>query len=133
MPEKLSFLSSPTIKLPEIDAALLEHYDDAWLDAAFEARLEASGEDLRTETTRRILDDLFGCGKPAASAERKGDDTVENTELSRYIPEFKDDGPIPNLPENADDEQLKTFAEAHPLVKKAKRILGAHIVSITKN
>ncbi len=120
------------IKLAEIDASLLEHHHDNWLDNAFDDALQRNGDDLRPLKNAPSLAASLG-GKPRQLSDEQDAAAETPAEFTRFIPAEKDDGPIPVLPPNPTEADLRDFAENHPLVKKAKRIFGASVVSVERS
>ncbi|HUF04581.1 MAG TPA: DNA polymerase III subunit gamma/tau [Aridibacter sp.] len=132
---------SMPVKLPPIPAEELDHIEDAWLDAAFERALERAGDDLvpiadASSLARQIVGEIREDDprdevpepKARASEPNRALEIVE--EMARE-PDF--DGVIPVLPEDPSEEDLLRFAEAHPLVKKAKRMFRGEIVEVRQD
>lgn len=141
--EKSSFIdpASMPVKLPPIPSEELEHVEDAWLDAAYERALEREGDDLEPfADAASIVEQIVGevledggkeesTGAPERSAQpNRAIEIVE--EMTR---EPEESGLIPELPADPTEEDLLAYAEAHPLVKKAKRLFRGEIVKVRKD
>jgi hypothetical protein len=137
----LSFIDSMPVKLAPIDAELLEHVDDTWLDAAYENKLERSGDDLSPMAdASRLVVDLLGksvaAGVGHAAANGSAAAAAPALSLAYTPPDFSESDDIPepaSLSENATDEELLAYASNHPLARKAMRIFRAKIVEVTRN
>jgi len=137
----LSFIDSMPVKLAPIDAELLEHVDDTWLDAAYENKLERSGDDLSPMAdASRLVVDLLGksvaAGVGHAAANGSAAAAAPALSLTYTPPDFSESDDIPepaSLSENATDEELLAYASNHPLARKAMRIFRAKIVEVTRN
>ena len=139
--KSLDLIASMPIKFPPISAEELEHIDDSWLDDAFERELQMLGDDLSPiPNASKIVEDLLdenyinqistkietsNGGAPTAFAPAK--------ETVAFVPpgyETEISEEIPVLPENPTEEQLRQYAEQHPLVKKTLRIFRGEIVEV---
>ena len=137
----LRFLDSMPVKLAPIDAEALEHVEDSWLDAAYERKLERSGDDLSPiDDAVSIAEGLLGkvAGEQTpVSAGNVATAAAAAPALSAVFtpPEFdeSDEDYEPTLlPENATDQDLVAYATKHPLTRKAMRIFRAKIVRVEK-
>ena len=138
----LGFLDSVNLPLPDIDSEDLEHVEDAWLDNAFDQRLLATGDDLMPiADAPDIAAEAIGGGSREKVAVTNGFSngvgtaTAPAREAAVYMPPVFDDEPtaeMPILSENSSEDELIAYAKAHPVVKKALRILGGTIVEVKK-
>ena len=141
----MSFLETMPIKLAPIDAEALEHVEDTWLDAAYDRKLVSSGDDLAPIATASSLVERFlhGAGSQAASAAAGANGTAVATSpasAAGFAPTYappvfpeSDETTIPDrLPDNATEEEMRTYVSGHPLTKKAMRIFRATIVEVTR-
>ncbi len=136
-------IESMPVKLPPIDAEELEHIEDAWLDDAYDRKLQISGDDLsplpnaanfveillgeHTLQSVTATIETFNGGAATAAAPAK-------TPVVFVPPGYEDEisEEIPLLPENPSDAEMWQYAENHPLVKKALRIFRGKIVEVKK-
>ncbi|MGQ0542346.1 MAG: DNA polymerase III subunit gamma/tau [Blastocatellia bacterium] len=129
----LSFVDSLPIKLPPIDSAELEHFDDVWLDNTFEEQLALSGDDLAViEAAPKLAAMILGRSAVAVAASANGA-SAPAFDISAYAqPVFEEDVPIerPVLSENPTEDELKAWAATHPTVRAAMRAFRAEIVSV---
>jgi len=137
------FLESIAFKMPQISAEDLEHTEDNWLDAAFEAKLTREGDNLLPiKNAAKIVEPLFEKDKSQMAT---GKSESANGSLAAAVParekttfampvfdSEEDSDEIPTLPENPTEEELLVYAHNHPLVKKALRIFRGKIVEIKK-
>lgn len=141
----MSFLETMPIKLAPIDAEALEHVEDTWLDAAYDRKLVRSGDDLAPIATAPILVERFlqGTGSQAASVAAGTNGTAVATAQApsagfqpTYAPPVfpePDETTLPDrLPDNATEEEMRTYISSHPLARKAMRIFRATIVEVTR-
>ena len=143
---KLSFNPNEMpVKMIPISEEELEHVEDDWLDDAYELKLQLAGDNLMPiKNGSKILEIVLGesvenqisaqidisSGNGTAAARAK-----EKTEPIFVPPGFdieEENGEIPVLPENPTDEEMRIYAESHPLVKKIIRIFRGNIVEIKK-
>ncbi|MDM7922483.1 MAG: hypothetical protein QUS14_09290, partial [Pyrinomonadaceae bacterium] len=128
----LSFVQNLPAKLPPIEADELTHYEDGKLDEAFETALERSGEVLGPIRNASGLVDIL-TGKAAAEAEKRAE---RERDLSAYAPPelepIDDNAPLPELTDDATDEELMAYAKAHPAVRRAMRIFRAQVVEVKR-
>jgi DNA polymerase-3 subunit gamma/tau len=129
----LSFVDSMPVRLPPIPSEDLEHVENEWLDNAYEAKLERSGDDLvpiRGAST--LVASLFGTSM-AASASANGSAAAPAIDFSAYsAPVFEEDptAQITELSANPTKEELFLYAQSHPLARRAMRIFKAKIVDV---
>ncbi|MDQ6787767.1 MAG: DNA polymerase III subunit gamma/tau [Acidobacteriota bacterium] len=135
-------LEAMPVKLPEISAEELEHIEDAWLDAEFERKLFAAGDDLNpfrniSQLVEVLLTENVVQNSFAMKIESSGGAAFApaKEKTSFAMPVFEEEkisDEIPVLPENPTDEQLWQYAENHPLAKKALRIFRGKIIEVTR-
>ena len=136
----LGFLDSLPVKLAPIESEALEHVEDTWLDAAYERKLELTGDDLLPiQRASDMAETLFGkqpIGNVSSSAANGASASTAAPALSMvYAPPDleEEEVPLPEaLPANATDEDLMNYAANHPLARKAMRIFRAKIVSVKR-
>ena len=136
----LGFLDSLPVKLAPIESEALEHVEDTWLDAAYERKLELTGDDLLPiQRASDMAETLFGkqpIGNVSSSAANGASASAAAPALSMvYAPPDleEEEVPLPEaLPANATDEDLMNYAANHPLARKAMRIFRAKIVSVKR-
>jgi len=135
----MSFVASLPVKLSPISSEELEHIDDKWLDPAFEAKLERSGDDLYPiKGAAEILQNALGLqaeNAAAAVSNSNGTAAAPARQPTVYaVPEFDLDEPVPLpvLSENPTEPELIAYAKAHPAARLAMRIFRAKVVSVTK-
>lgn len=130
------------LKLPPISAEELEHTEDAWLDDAFERKLNQLGDDL---TPLKNISDLVALllgetpqNNFPAHVETSGGNSAAAAPakiISNFVmPDFDEEisGEIPVLPENPTEEEMWHYASSHPMMKKALRMLRGKIVEVKK-
>ncbi len=130
------------IKLLPITSEELEHIEDNWLDAEYERKLQQAGDNLRfiknaADIAALLLgENALNSNSAAFDSTNNGAGTATATAKSKpsfVIPQLEAeeiDEEIPILAENPTDEEMRHYAENHPLVKKALRIFRAKIVEI---
>jgi len=138
-----SNLESLPMKLPPILAEELEHIEDAWLDDAFERKLQQLGDDLSPiKNASQIVELLLGENQQnsfAAKIEISNGGAAAafapaKDKPSFVIPEFDEEesAEIPILPENPTEEEMWQYAQNHPLVKKVLRVFRGEITEVSK-
>ncbi|MBA4121066.1 MAG: DNA polymerase III subunit gamma/tau [Acidobacteria bacterium] len=138
-----SNLESLPMKLPPILSEELEHIEDAWLDDAFERKLQQLGDDLSPiKNASEIVESLLGENQQnsfAAKIEFSNGGAATafapaKDKPSFVIPEFDEEESteIPVLPENPTDEEMWQYAQNHPLVKKVLRVFRGKIVEVNR-
>ncbi len=136
----LSFVDDIAVRLPDIDSEYLEHIEDAWLDSAYETKLEITGDDLSPiPAAQKMAEMLFGKRSQSESSSAGQNGSAAAAAKARSIPNITpefydetDDTPPTELPENPTQEQLMEHARSHPTVKAALRIFRAEIVNVHK-
>lgn len=132
---KAEFLDSVPFDLSPLSDEELEHIEDKWLDAAYEKKLLLSGDDLNNIKTSSIIAQKF---TPQREISKIADEDGSDIEIAvrnpapQFVPPAFDDGPddIYQLPVDPGPEDLRKYAETHPLVKKALRIFRGEIKEI---
>lgn len=132
-----NFINDIPVRLPDIDSEYLEHTDDAWLDTAYEMKLERSGDDLMPiASAQKMTEMLLGKrSQTESSAFQNGAAAAKARSIPDLTPEFYDEideTPPIELPKDPSQEQLMQFARSHPTVKAALRIFRAEIKSVSK-
>ncbi len=138
-----SNLESLPMKLPPILSEELEHIEDAWLDDAFERKLQQLGDDLSPiKNASEIVELLLGENQKnsfAAKIEFSNGGAATafapaKDKPSFVIPEFDEEESteIPVLPENPTEEEMWQYAQNHPLVKKVLRVFRGKIVEVSR-
>ncbi len=136
-------IESLPMKLPPILSEELEHIEDAWLDDAFERKLQQLGDDLSPiKNASEIVELLLGENQPNSFAAKieflNGGAAAAfapaKDKPSFVIPEFDEEesAEIPVLPENPTEEEMWQYAQNHPLVKKVLRVFRGKIVEVSK-
>jgi DNA polymerase III subunit gamma/tau len=131
-------LSSVRMALPQIDPERLEHFDDTYLDRAFDEALLRSGESLgllpNAAEMARLAAGTFAAETAVATAASVGQGP------SRFAPPAIPSSEVPPSPhhvppppENATEDELKAYAEAYPLVRNALRLFRGEIVSVNRS
>jgi DNA polymerase III subunit gamma/tau len=138
----LSFLDSLNLPLPDIDSEELEHVEDTWLDNAFDERLLASGDDLMPIANAPNIAAAAIGGRRDSTVSTNGHSNGSGTavaparETPVYTPPVFDDEPageLPVLSEDASEDELLAYANAHPVVRKALRIFRGKIVEVKRH
>ncbi|HEX6126642.1 MAG TPA: DNA polymerase III subunit gamma/tau [Pyrinomonadaceae bacterium] len=137
----LLFLDSLPVKLAPIDPEALEHVEDNLLDAAYEKKLQRTGDDLMPIPRASALVDTF-LGK-ASSAAASSSTTNGSTgsavapALTTFTPPVFDDpepsDDLPPLQENASDEEMVAYVSRHPLLRRTMRVFRAKIVEVKRD
>jgi DNA polymerase-3 subunit gamma/tau len=140
---------SMPVKLEPISAEELEHVEDKRLDNEFEERLLQEGDDLSvTREPGKLLDLLLNRegsvtaktasdtpGIPVAAgtaaAPAKQNKALEIVAQMTDVEEINDMMPPP-LSEEPDEDELRRYADNHPLVKKVKRIFRGKLVDVKR-
>ncbi|HKP70139.1 MAG TPA: DNA polymerase III subunit gamma/tau [Pyrinomonadaceae bacterium] len=136
----MSFIDSMPVKLAPIDAELLEHVDDTWLDAAYDKKLERSGDDLAPmPDVSRLVEELLGksivAGASHVAANGAASAAAPALSPAYAVPDFSESDDVPEpetLAENATDDEMLAYASNHPLTRKAMRIFRAKIVEVKR-
>ncbi|HSK71875.1 MAG TPA: DNA polymerase III subunit gamma/tau [Pyrinomonadaceae bacterium] len=132
------------VKLPPISSEDLEHVEDNWLDTAYELKLQRSGDNLyQIENVSTLVEALLKNSQTEAFSP-KGENSNGGSaaafapakEKPKFvIPSFETEEEteeIPELPENATDEELWRYAENHPLTKRVLRIFRGKLVEVKR-
>ncbi len=134
-------IESMPIRLPPITSEELEHVEDSWLDDAFDRRLQQLGDDLRPIKNASLFVELLlgenqTNGLTAKIETANGGAAAFATAKNKpnfVIPNFDDEEEsteIPVLPQNPTEEEIWTYAQSHPIVKKALRIFRGKIIEV---
>jgi hypothetical protein len=126
------------VRLAPLTSAELEHIADQRLDDAYEEKLSFTGDDLMPITTAAKLAESFSQAKPkpAQSAYSNGSSSVAAApaiDVSAMIPDHvreEIDTEIPTLSDSPTEVELLAYAEAHPTVRRARRVFQAKIVGV---
>lgn len=135
----LSFVNSLPVKLPPISSEDLEHVDDKYLDAAYELKIERSG-DVRwlIPHAAELARQAIGSGLVAtAEVVSNGNGTAAapaRQPLKITIPDFSDEvsGELPELSADPTEDEMILYANAHPSIRRAMRIFRAKITGAEK-
>lgn len=132
-------VTSFPVRLPPLSTEMLEHVDDARLDAGYEEKLAWSGDDLMPiDLASDLVEDLFGRGNSAArSASSNGGSAtgaVPARDVASLAPRAEpiEEVELPVLGDDPSEAELMAYAEAHPAVRAAMRVLRAKIVEVTR-
>ncbi len=136
-------IESMPVKLPPISSEELEHIEDNWLDDAFERKLQILGDNLAPiKNASQIIEILLGENQPnnlAAQIETTNGSAAAfapaKDKPAFVIPNFDEEESsmeMPILPENPTEAEMWTYAENHPLIKKALRVFRGKIVEVRK-
>ncbi len=137
----LGFLDSLPVKLAPIDAEALEHVADTWLDAAYDGKLERSGDDLLPIAgAETLVESILGKAATESGVRTSSGGSTASAAAPALSPMFvppdfsatEDDSEPESLPENATEEELMAYAANHPLARKAMRIFRAKIVEVKR-
>ncbi|MBX7174338.1 MAG: DNA polymerase III subunit gamma/tau [Pyrinomonadaceae bacterium] len=133
------FFDSIPVKLPEISSEDLEHFDDSKLDSAYEERLLREGDNLKTiKNASEIVSVLLSASVVTTTISANGAAVApakEKPKITFQIPTFETENEtsqVVTLSENPTEEELRLYAENHPLVKKALRIFRGKIIKVSK-
>jgi DNA polymerase-3 subunit gamma/tau len=129
-------LRNAKVMLPPISSEELAHVDDAWLDAAFDAKLARSGDDLfPLKDAERLMIALVGDNSMAATSVVDMPEAPRrrvSIDLPDYSQEDSEPQIMPELPENPTKEQLLEYAASHPTVKRLLRTFRGSIKDVNK-
>ena len=140
---------SMPVKLPPIDAEELEHVEEKKLDEEFENRLQKEGDNLRViKNASGIIHRLLSFGEepevlnqPVSADKNETSASIKENKALSIVSEMTNveeiDETIPDINEylKSDpptNEEMWQYAEAHPLVKKVKRVFRGKIVKVEK-
>jgi len=137
--DDLSFVTSLPVKLPPIDSADLEHFDDKRLDAQFERKLEVLDETGPIQNVSQLMKRAFGESrdsvKPIAVANGSAA-APARAPLNIQIPDFTTDESheeLPLPPESASEDELIAYAESQRSIRVLKRVFRARVTSVRKS
>lgn len=133
-------ITVPQLRLAPLTSAELEHIDNSRLDDAYEEKLSFTGDDLLPIATAAKLAETFSQAPPkfAQTAYSNGNSataTAPAIDVSAMIPDHvreHEDVEIPILSDSPSEEELRSYADAHPTVRRAKRIFQAKIISVER-
>jgi DNA polymerase III subunit gamma/tau len=136
------FTASMPVKLAPITAEDLEHIEDGRLDAAYENKLLWSGDDLGPiRGASRLAESLVG-GEISATIAGVAGETANGSAAGTAkaviinIPNFDDEDESPAerqvLSDSPTQEELFAYANSHPVIKRALRVLRAKIIEVKK-
>jgi len=139
----LDFLKNIPVRLPPIPSEELEHVDDQWLDEAYERKLMSGGDDLSPLTgARSWLNGLFDTAQvPNNISEpipvRNDSSAASAVAVAMALAEPESQSPVevelPHLGENPTDEDLRSYAQAHPAVRSALKVFRGKLVKVKQN
>ena len=127
----------PSVRLPTLSSAELEHVDDKRLDEGYEEKLWLTGDDLLPiKGVDKIIETFLGV-RPVSA-------TVSNGSAAAAAPAFdiakirdeiapkQEAVELPVLSSDPTEAELLEYANAHPSIRAAKRIFRAKIVEVKK-
>ncbi|MGB7200723.1 MAG: DNA polymerase III subunit gamma/tau [Pyrinomonadaceae bacterium] len=132
------------VRLAPLTSADLEHIADQRLDDAYEEKLSFTGDDLLpignaakfaeafSQTSQPIIQKPLSNGTATATGAAA---TAPAIDVSAMIPDHireMEDIELPTLGDNPTDEELRAYAEAHPAVRRAKRVFQAKIIGVKR-
>lgn len=127
------------VRLPPLSAEMLEHVDDARLDAGYEEKLAWSGDDLMPiGSAADMVDRLFGRGPASTKSASANGGSATGAAPARaatlIAPRVEpiEEVELPVLSDDPTEAELMAYAEAHPAVRAAMRVFRAKIVEVTK-
>lgn len=140
------------VRLEPIDSEELEHIDDKWLDNVYEYKLQHEGDNLKIiRGAGEIIEVLLNLsaqvevsnngsnssqqsnGSATATVRAKATENKALDIVSEMTQHEEIDETIPELPENPSAEELFTFAQNHPKVKKIIQVFRGRLVKVVKN
>ena len=131
------FLRSMPVKLPPIPSEELEHVDEPWLDDAYERKLARSGDDLSPLPTvsawlndQGISQSTSPKSMPVVNGNSSAAAAVALALAETMNPSASGDATLPELSENPTQEELFTYAQAHPAVVSALRIFRGKVTAV---
>jgi DNA polymerase III subunit gamma/tau len=135
----LSFLGSLTARLPVIPSEALEHVEDAWLDDAYERKLEWSGDDLMPITNAAAWVGSFadeaskGTGAASVPFGTSGSSAAVAIALAETEGTTADASSVlPQLTNNPTEEELREYAQSHPAVRAAMKVFRGKLVKVKR-
>lgn len=130
---------TPSIRLPSLSAAELEHIEDKRLDDSYEEKLRITEDDLLPiKNADKLIESFLGV-QPAASANVAQKSAVNGSataaapafDIAKIAPK-QEIAELPVLSSDPTEVELLEYANAHPNVQAAKRIFRAKIVEVRK-
>jgi DNA polymerase III subunit gamma/tau len=132
--------SSMPVRLPPIPSEELEHFEDTWLDAAYEQKIARDGPAApftdASALARALLNDVVEPIRP--QSRRPTSNTAAAApayDIREIMPEPVDDdanAELPTLGPDPTQEELLAYANAHPAVKRTLRIFRGRIVDVER-
>ena len=134
----------PTVRLPSLSSAELEHADDQRLDDGYEAKLMLTGDDLLPIKSVDQIIELFLGNRPASAVNSPrnahatgstGTAAAPAFDVAKFRDEFvpkEESVELPVLSSDPTEAELIEYANAHPVIRAAKRIFRAKIVEVKK-
>ena len=135
---------SPPSRLPSLSTEELEHFDDPRFDAAYETKLQLSGDDLlpilgSSVIVEALLSDGYVAQTPVSRPVAANGNSAAAVVPAFDIAKFKDeivprepDVELPVLGTDPSEAEMMAFASAHPTVRAAMRVFRAKIVEVKK-
>jgi DNA polymerase-3 subunit gamma/tau len=136
----LEFLKSMPVRLPPIPSEELEHIEDQWLDDAYERKLAFSGDDLSpiteiksfvAELVHEIPIVLQTASAPNPVASTSAAVAMALSEIAESSVELETKLPV--LGPEPTEQELASYARAHPAVRAALKVFRGKIVSVKRN
>lgn len=142
-------IDSMPVKLEPIDSEELAHTNDKWLDNVYDYKLRHEGDDLGAiPNAGKIIQELLNIKEdsqvsensinglesndsattPVRATQNKALDIVADMTRHEEIDET-----IPEFPKNPTEENLLTYANNHPSVKKVIKIFRGRLVKVSKH
>lgn len=139
-PKPVHDFSSMPVRLPPIPSEDLVHFDDPWLDAAYEQKISREGPAgpfaEASALARALLNDVVETiRQQPARQNAQAAATAPAYDISAMMPEPIDDetdAELPTLGPNPTQEELLAYANAHPAVKRTLRIFRGRIVEVER-
>jgi DNA polymerase III gamma/tau subunit len=130
-------LNNSIVRLPPIESEELEHVDDGWLDGAYETKLALSGDDrLPIQGAKAMAVRMVGFDSDVRALEAASTVETPRRIISVQTPEFEeiDVTDVPETPSiDATEEELRAYAERHPLVRQMLRTFRGKITKVSRN
>ena len=130
--------------MPSLTTEVLEHFDDPRFDAAYETKLQLSGDDLlpilgSSVIVEALLSDGYVAQTPVSRPVAANGNSAAAVVPAFDIAKFKDeivprepDVELPVLGTDPSEAEMMAFASAHPTVRAAMRVFRAKIVEVKK-
>jgi DNA polymerase III gamma/tau subunit len=132
--------SYPQTRLAPLSSADLEHIPDPRLDDAYDEKLTFTGDNLLPIATAAKLAEAFS--RAATTFERSAflsggsaAAAAPAMDVSSMLPDHvrePENVEIPTLSSDPTEAELRAYAEAHPAVRRAKRVFQAKIISVER-